>query len=219
MKNLIEEMIQLSKEEHESNTKNSSIERCEENRKIRRIIRRLEDWDWHPHIQKQVKMYCEGIIENELRLQKKEHFIRSLIKYQDGKLQTLSDYFHNIVTKELFRYQDAVNTVCYNYEYNISIRKKLIIFLDPKCVYCGNEDIDLLNIDHTTNNGSQDRQWAKYTKLNLFSFYWNNLADAYMNLQVLCIKCHRLKTRRILTQNLIEEKLNNEVKKLKKNKK
>jgi 5-methylcytosine-specific restriction endonuclease McrA len=89
-----------------------------------------------------------------------------------------------------------------------------MIFLGPKCVYCGNEDIDLLDIDHKKDNGSQDRQWSKDTGLRLFSFYWNNLADAYMNLQVLCIKCHKLKSRGILKQSHIEEKLNNEVKQL-----
>ena len=209
----------MSKEEQESNIKHlPSIDRFEENRKIRRIIRKLEDLGWHPHIQKEVKMYCEAITKNELKVQKNDFSIVYL-KHEDGKLQTFSDYFHKTVTKELFQYQNAVNSICYCCEYNIPVRKKVMIFQDPKCVFCGNEDIDLLYIDHKADDGSQDRQWAKDSKLSIFSFYWNNLVDAYMRLQVLCFKCHLLKTRGILRQSHIEEKRNNEVKQFKKIKK
>jgi hypothetical protein len=191
----------------------SPIDRDEANRKIRRIIKKLENLGWHPYIQKNVKFYCDPITKNELRLQTNA-FGQYHIQYKDNTRRTFSYYFHNTLTKELFQYQNVVNLVCYNFEYNISVRKKLIIFLDPKCVFCGNEDIDLLYIDHKADNGSQDRKWSKDAGVNLFSFYWNNLADAYMNLQILCTKCHILKTRHKLTQSHIEAKHNIEVKQL-----
>ena len=197
----------MNKEKDESNIKIlSPIDREEANRKIRRIIKKLEDWGWHPYLQKMVKDYCEFINKY------------GNVTY-NGKEQTLSYFFHNTLTKELFQYRNHVNFACLYYNYKISVRKKLIIFLGPKCVFCGNKDVDLLDIDHKTNNGSDDRKWEKDTGVNLYSFYWNNLVDAYINLQILCSKCHKLKTRGILIQSHIEEKLNNEVKQLEKKQK
>lgn len=176
----------------------------EENEKIWYIIEALEEDGWHPSIQERVKVYIECGIEGV-----------DIVKTSQGQQvdrKSAFGFLHDELSRLLFQYQNRVNNIIKNYEYDVSIRKKLIIFLNPKCVYCGNEDIDLLDIDHKNALGYLDRRWAKQNNLSLYTYYWNNLINAFMRLQILCIKCHKRKTRGALSQIEIDDKIKNEVK-------
>jgi len=194
----------MTTEQNEEKKTPSLSELDEDNHMVRKVIKTLEDWGWHPRTQKDIQLYIRVTDKNEKLLQsgKPESWF---IKHSEVKT-TAPYFFHNTLSKDLFVYQSAVNLAISNNNYDFSIRKKLIIFLGCKCVCCGTEDIELLQLDHKkTLGGRSDRRWAKQRKLNLFGYYWNNLIDAWLNLQVLCIKCHRLKTRGKLTQNDIEQ--------------
>lgn len=172
----------------------------EDNRKVRTVIKTLEEWGWHPMIQKDVKLYVStgeknwNIVNTDEN--GKKHNSRSSFQY-----------FHYELTEQLFFYQDAVNAAIRNEDYNFSLRKKLIIFLGCKCLFCGNEDVDYLQLDHKDSKGGKERKRYKERRLNPMLFYWNNLVDAYLKLQVLCFKCHKLKSTFRIRQAQIDEKV------------
>jgi hypothetical protein len=176
----------------------------EDNHKIRTVIEKLEKWGWHPQIQKEVKLYvtCAETKTNIVAVDK------------DGKEsneRTSFQYLHKNLQEELFFYQNAVNIAIRNRDYNFSLRKKIILFLGCSCVFCGTEDIDYLQLDHKNRDGGKERQKFKKHNLNPMLYYWNNLIDAYLRIQVLCIKCHKLKSTYRISQEQIDEKVNSEV--------
>lgn len=171
----------------------------EDNRKVITVIKKLEEWQWHPSIQRYVQAYVKsGLKKHDL-----------VDRDKDGKevnLRTSFKYFHYELSEKLFFYQDAVNSAIRYEDYNFSLRKKIIIFLGCRCVFCGNEDIDYLQLDHKNNKGGKERKRFKDRSLNPFLYYWNNLVEAYLKLQVLCIKCHKLKSTGRITQEDIYNK-------------
>jgi len=172
----------------------------EDNHKVRMIIKKLEDKHWHPHLQKSVKLYLEVVCKSG-----------SIVDVEkDGSTsnpRSASDYLHNELIRRLFFYQNAVNSIIRYEDYNFSLRKKIIIFLGCRCLFCGSEDIDYLQLDHKNCDGGEEREEFKKRGLNPLLFYWNNLIIAYLRLQVLCIKCHRLKTTYRISQEDIDKKI------------
>lgn len=194
----LDEKQMLEEETPQENIPISIID--EDNRKIQKVMKTLEEWGWHPSTQKHVKIYTD-ISQSGLNIVDID---------KDGKKvnpRNAFTYLHFELTEELYRYQSAVNCAIRNEDYNFSLRKKIIIFLGPKCLFCGNEDIDYLQLDHKDCHGGKERKEFKERGLNLMLFYWNNLINAYIKLQVLCIKCHRLKSTYRIRQSQIDEKV------------
>jgi len=172
----------------------------EDNRKVRKVIKTLEDWGWHPMIQKDVKLYVSTGVKNR-------HIVDIEKDGSKSNSRSSFQYFHNELSEELFFYQDAVNCAIRNEDYNFSLRKRIIMFLGCKCLFCGNEDIDYLQLDHKNGDGGKERRKYKERHLNPMIYYWYNLVDAYLKLQVLCFKCHKLKSSYRIRQAQIDEKI------------
>jgi len=79
--------------------------------------------------------------------------------------------------------------------YPLDARSKLILFLGSRCSKCGNGDIEYLEIDHIEGDGWEDRKHFKDKKMNIWSYYLLFLEEAAEKLQLLCIDCHKIKTR------------------------
>lgn len=175
----------------------------EDNQKIRRIIKILEDKGWHPYVQKIVKLYVE-CAKNKLDIMNVDEAGKTYNR------QSTFEFRYNEVDETLYFYQNLVNIFIKREDYNFSLRKKIILFLGCKCLFCGNEDIDYLQLDHKDNRGGSERKEFKKRGANPMLFYWNNLINAYFKLQVLCLKCHRLKSTGRITQREIDEKVKQE---------
>jgi hypothetical protein len=172
----------------------------EDNHKVRLVMKTLEEWGWHYSIQWKVKFYTE--------IGAKHH--SAVWKDEEGKVKDTKnpfEYYNEILSESLHFYQDAVNSAIRYQDYNFSLRKKIIIFLGCRCLFCGNEDIDYLQLDHKDSDGGKERERFKKRGLNPLLYYWNNLVQAYLRLQVLCIKCHRLKSTYRILQRDIDEKV------------
>jgi hypothetical protein len=171
----------------------------EDNHKVRSVMKILEEWGWHYEAQRRVKLYIDTA-------QKNHNIINTDKDGNEYNSRSSFRYLHYELDQWLFFYQDAVNTAIRREDYNFSLRKKIILFLGCRCVFCGNEDIDYLQLDHKDRDGGKERETFKKRGLNLMLFYWNNLVDAYLKLQVLCIKCHRLKSTYRIAQEDINKK-------------
>lgn len=79
--------------------------------------------------------------------------------------------------------------------YPLDSRSKLILFLGAKCSKCSNANLEYLEIDHVNGDGWEDRRHFKNANLNIWSYYLMFLEEAAEKLQLLCIDCHRLKTK------------------------
>jgi len=167
-------------------------------------MRKLEEWGWHYEIHREIRLYIECSKSGS-----------KIVNIDNTNPRTAFEYLHNELNEQLFRYQDAVNTAVRYDEYNFSLRKKLVMFLGCRCIFCGNEDIDYLQLDHKSNSqGGLERSRFKRKGIGLMAYYWNNLIDAFLRLQVLCIKCHRAKSTYKITQKDIEEKVKQDVSQL-----
>ena len=200
----------MSKEEEKSTVEEEVLEEnlppsiiFEDNEKVRKVMKTLEDWGWHPGTQYKVKLYIDTAHNHKIIVS----FDKDHKPYNE---RTPFKYLHYELSEELFRYQHAVGTAIRNEDYSFSIRKKLIMFLGPKCVFCGTEDIDYLQLDHKSGYGGIERRRFKRNGLSLMYYYWTNLIEAYLRLQVLCIKCHRLKSADRILQSEIDEKIKQE---------
>lgn len=175
------------------------------NHQVWTVIKKLEESGWHPYVQRCVKLYIDSATKGnrivDIDKNGKESNSRSAFKY-----------LHKELNKELFRYQDTLNTVCRNQGYSLSLRKKILIFLGCKCLNCGLEDVYYLQLDHKKDDGGKERRESKKHGINLWLYYWNNLVDAYLNLQVLCGKCNNMKLTNRILQDDIDDKVNKELK-------
>jgi len=172
----------------------------EDNHKIRTVIKTLEEWRWHPYVQKEIRLYIECVKD-------KLNIVNTDEQGKSYNSRSSFEYLHYELNQTLFFYRDAVNKVLRNEDYNFSIRKKIILFLGCKCLFCGNEDIDYLQLDHKKGQGGKERHEFKSRRLNAMLYYWENLIDAYLRLQVLCLRCHKLKSTYRIRQAQIDEKV------------
>lgn len=77
--------------------------------------------------------------------------------------------------------------------WNRNIRLKLISLLGGRCVECGVDDVRILDIHHTFNDGREERLKFGYETA-IWKFYIKNVDLAKERLQILC-KNHHFLTR------------------------
>jgi len=65
--------------------------------------------------------------------------------------------------------------------------------LGDKCINCGEDDIDVLQVDHINDDGKKDRD--KYTGLQFFRESLKTPIESKKRLQILCANCNIRKQR------------------------
>jgi 5-methylcytosine-specific restriction endonuclease McrA len=79
--------------------------------------------------------------------------------------------------------------------YPIDPRSKLILFLGGRCCKCNDDNLEYLEIDHIKGDGWEDRVYFKKNQINIWNYYLIFLEEAAEKLQLLCVECHRIKTK------------------------
>lgn len=84
-----------------------------------------------------------------------------------------------------------------NRKHCINLRSKLYSLLGDKCIICGENDKDVLQLDHINNDGKRDR--LKFTGLQSYREYLKEPEISKHRLQILCANCN-IKKQRILEE-------------------
>jgi len=138
-------------------------------------------------------------LESVIRTRKAVHKYRELL---DAHCQNFDSFSESIQTEYAPCKNDRRETRSLYFlfldqlsRYPIDPRSKLILFLGGKCSKCGDTNLEYLEVDHIKGDGWEDRVYFKKNQINIWNYYLIFLEEAAEKLQLLCVDCHKEKTR------------------------
>lgn len=103
------------------------------------------------------------------------------------------------LTRQQVHYRFNKNSRLSQLKKDRELRKSLIRSLGGQCVNCGYfKDFRALQLDHKVGDGYLDR---KRIGSKVYRYYISNIAEARINLQVLCANCNSIKCSKNLEYN------------------
>lgn len=148
---------------------------------------------------------CKSKLDKAYRLKNKDKIKKTKQQYYlDHKQECIDRAYRNIVNN-----RERVRM----YSRTSKVRIKRQVFThyckspNIQCRYCGEDDIDILTIDHINGGGNRQQRDMGWTKRGGYSFYFwlkrNGFPDGY---QVLCMGCqYRKRRKEMAPENPTEE--------------
>ena len=109
----------------------------------------------------------------------------------DGMETTLTEPVTNVLEKPKAKYYDKKRALLQHRRYYRRLRLEVLAHYslaeEPECIRCGTNDIDVLQIDHIDNNGSQHRKIAGHGVHLYLWFKRNGYPEGF---QIMCANCN-----------------------------